>query len=155
MNLKDHLDPGDIFDCEKYPDTDAFYAAFSQFLEKRGHISDPDKVKRLFVRRENVQSTAIGKGAAAPHIFSDEFADFFIALARIRGGMDFNAPDSNLVHLVFLIMSDDRDVGLHLKSLAHIARLVSNTEIVAATSAAANTEAIYQALLKEDERISP
>jgi PTS system nitrogen regulatory IIA component len=124
-------------------------------LLERNHIKHPEKVKRLFIRRENVQSTAIGKGAAAPHIFSDEFSRFFVCIARIRKGMDFKAPDGNPVFLVFLIMSDDRDVGLHLKSLAHIARMVNNTEIVDAISAAADAKDIYRVLVETDELIRP
>jgi len=155
MNLKDYLDPGNIFDCREYPDTDTFYADFARFIKERGHIRDSEKVKRLFIRRENVQSTAIGKGAAAPHIFSDEFSGFFVAIARIRSGMDFKAPDNQPVFLVFLIMSDDRDVGLHLKSLAHIARLVNDTGIVEEIRDAENAEEVYRLILEKDIQIRP
>ncbi|HDP94779.1 MAG TPA: PTS sugar transporter subunit IIA [Candidatus Aminicenantes bacterium] len=155
MNLNDYLDAMDVFDCEEYANTDQFYAAFARFLKERNHISQPEKIKRLFIRREKVQSTAIGKGAAAPHIFSDEFSRFFICVARIRKGMDFQAPDGKPVFLVFLIMSDDRDVGLHLKSLAHIARMVDNTDIVEATRTVANAKEIYRVLIQKDELIRP
>ena len=36
------------------------------------------------------------------------------------------------MHVIFLIMSDDRDIGLHLKTLAHIARLAGSCDIVSA-----------------------
>ena len=98
-------------------------------------IEDIKKVKRLFIKRESVQSTGIGKGVATPHIFSDEFADFFLAMAVIRKGLDFKSPDGRNVHVIFLIMSDDRDIGLHLKTLAHIARLASSCDIVSSLKA--------------------
>lgn len=151
MNLADYLVKEDLYICGDCDTTDQFYAKFAVFLKKRGRISNPEKVKRLFIRRENIQSTAIGKGAAAPHIFSDEFKEFFIAATLIPRGLDFKAPDGEPVFLVFLIMSDERDVGFHLKSLAHIARLVNDTEIVARLRKAETNESAYQALMKEEK----
>ena len=65
----------------------------ANFLKEKGMIEDIKKVKRLFIKRESVQSTGIGRGVATPHIFSDEFADFFLAMAVIRKGLDFKSPD--------------------------------------------------------------
>lgn len=152
MNLQTILKEDNIFIADSYEDTDTFYSDFAVFLKDRGIIKDNDKVKRLFIKRENVQSTAIGKGAAAPHIFSDEFASFTFCLALIRNGMDFKAPDEGDVFLVFLIMSDDRDVGLHLKTLAHIARLVNSTNIVKAIAGAKNAAAIID-IIGEKEKL--
>jgi len=153
MNLSDQLKDQNIFIADCYQTTDAFYADFANFLKKIGHINDPEKIKRLFIKRESVQSTAIGKGAAAPHIFSPEFKEFTICIALIQEGMDFKAPDGQPVFLVFLIMSDDREVGLHLKSLAHIARLVSSTDIVAKVKTAADARTVRELILTQDRLI--
>ncbi len=153
MNLQQYLDPNDIFDSGDFQTTDQFYAAFAKFLFERQRIDDPDKVKRLFIRRENVQSTAIGKGAATPHIYSDQFKSFFIAAARIRNGLDYKAPDENPVFLVFLIMSDERDVGLHLKTLAHLARMINNTDIVEEIRAATDAADMHRLLLEKDRSL--
>jgi PTS system nitrogen regulatory IIA component len=153
MNLAGELKRENIFIIKHSLDTDSFYGEFSTFLKSRGIINDADKVKRLFIKRENVQSTAIGRGAAAPHIFSDEFKQFTFSLALIQDGIDFKAPDGNPVYLVFLIMSDEREVGLHLKSLAHIARLVSCTDIVEAAKAAQSAEEVAQILINKDPLI--
>lgn len=152
MNLQTILKEENIFIADSYKDTDTFYSDFAVFLKERGIIKDNDKVKRLFIKRENVQSTAIGKGAAAPHIFSDEFASFTFCLGLIREGMDFKAPDEGPVHLIFLIMSDDRDVGLHLKTLAHIARLVNSTDIVTAVTKAEDAASIFK-IVGESEKL--
>lgn len=152
MNLQTILKEDNIFIANSYEDTDTFYSDFAVFLKERGIIEDNEKVKRLFIKRENVQSTAIGKGAAAPHIFSDEFESFTFCLALIRDGMDFKAPDEGNVHLIFLIMSDDRDVGLHLKTLAHIARLVNSTAIVESTVKANDAAAIIK-IVGESEKL--
>lgn len=153
MNFSDYLDRDNIFIADSYEDTDSFYAEFSQFLKKKNIINDNEKVKRLFIKRENVQSTAIGNGAAAPHIFSDEFAEFIVCLALIKNGIDFKAPDGQKVYLVFLIMSDEREVGLHLKTLAHIARLVKCTDLVKKIKEARDEDQIYDITLQEEQLI--
>lgn len=152
MDLLAHLKPENIFIADSYNDTDAFYSDYAAFLKKNGIIKDNDKVKRLFIKRENVQSTAIGKGAAAPHIFSDEFSKFFFSVALIRQGMDFKSPDGDDIFLVFLIMSDDRDVGMHLKSLAHIARLVNCTKIVEESKKATDPQELYK-IIQDQEKL--
>jgi mannitol/fructose-specific phosphotransferase system IIA component (Ntr-type) len=153
MNLSEILKKKNIFIADHYPDTDTFYSDFSKFLKENAIIGNTEKVKLLFIKRESVQSTAIGKGAAAPHIFSDEFSEFTFSMALIKEGMDFKSSDNKQVYLVFLIMSDEREVGLHLKSLAHIARLVSSTDIVEAMKAAKDPQDIIKIFKQKDQLI--
>jgi len=147
MRLKDILKKDNLRIVDTYPDTDSFYADFALFLHRQGVIREWEKVKRLFIKREGVHSTAIGKGAASPHIYTDEFKEFVVYLVSIRQGLDFKAPDGEKVFLVFLIMSDERDVGRHLKTLAHIARLVNGTGVVAAVKNAHTPEELLAVIL--------
>ncbi len=153
MKLAKYLKVENVFIGDSFENTDAFYAEFSLFLKKKGIVVDNDKVKRLFIKRENIQSTAIGKGLAAPHIFSDEFSDFTICAALIKNGMEYKAPDDEKVFLVFLIMSDDRDVGLHLKVLAHIARLAKSTDITDSVKLDLNAEQLIGHILDNENLI--
>lgn len=153
MKLGEYLKIENIFIGENYPDTDAFYADFSSFIKDKGIIKNNEKVKRLFIKRENVHSTAIGKGIAAPHIFSDEFSDFFITVALIREGMEYKSPDEQKVFLVFLIMSDERDIGLHLKTLAHIARLTKSTDISKLINTQTNAEELIKLIIDQESHI--
>lgn len=153
MKLAKYLKAENIFITDSCKDTSSFYGEFSHFLKDRGLIEDHKKVKRLFVKRESIQSTGIGKGVATPHIFSSEFSAFLLAAAVIRCGLDFKSPDGQNVQLVFLIMSDDRDIGLHLKTLAHIARLTAGTDVGTGLENAANAAEIYDILMKKEKAI--
>ncbi|MGD2089179.1 MAG: PTS sugar transporter subunit IIA [Candidatus Aminicenantes bacterium] len=155
MNLADILEKENIFIADNVEDTDRFYSAYSEFLLQRGIIKNKKEVKRLFIKRENLHSTAIGKGAAAPHIFSPEFSQFLFSIAFIKQGVDFKATDQGNVYLVFLIMSDERDVGLHLKTLAHIGRLVKCTDVVDRIKEIQNPDAdeLYNILLEEENSV--
>ncbi len=155
MNLAEILNKENIFIAETFENTDLFYSAYSGFLVQRRIIKNKKEIKRLFIKRENLQSTAIGKGAAAPHIFSPELSQFFFSIAFIKNGVDFKAPDQGNVYLVFLIMSDERDVGLHLKTLAHIGRLVKCTDVVDEMKKLQNlnVDEIYNILLEKEKSV--
>lgn len=153
MNLAKILKKENILITESYKDTGDFYSEYAKFLKERGIINDWKAIKRLFIKRESVQSTGIKKGAAAPHIFFGEFSEFLFSVVLIKKGLDFKAPDEEDVYLVFLIMSNERDVGLHLKSLAHIARLVRSTDIVEEVKKAENAEKIYNILMEKEKLV--
>jgi len=153
MKLATYLKKENIFICDTCKDTGHLYGDFSHFLKEKGVIADARKVKRLFVKRESVHSTGIGRGVATPHIFSDEFSEFFLAMALVRKGIDFKAPDGKNVYVVFLIMSDDRDIGLHLKTLAHIARLASSDDIVTSLRNTRDAAAAFELVLEKEKAI--
>ena len=153
MNLAKILKRENIFITNSCKDTDDFYSEYAKFLKNRGIIKDWKTVKRLFVKRESVQSTGINRGAAAPHIFSGEFSEFLFSVALIKEGLDFKSPDEADVYLVFLIMSDERDVGLHLKSLAHIARLVKSTDVVESVKKAETADTVYAVIVEKEKLV--
>ena len=150
MNLAKILKKENIFIAKSCRDTDDFYSEYAKFLENRKIVNDWKSIKRLFVKRASVQSTGINKGAAAPHIFSGQFSEFLFSVALIKDGLNFKAPDEADVFLIFLIMSDERDVGLHLKSLAHIARLVKSTDVVEAVRKAETADAVYDVFVEKE-----
>lgn len=153
MDLTRYLKKETIFIAEHFKDTDTFYSEYANFLKEKGIVDDAEIVKRLFIKRESVQSTGIKKGAAAPHIFSGQFSEFIFSLALIKEGMDFKAPDEKPVFLVFLIMSDERDVGLHLKSLAHIARMVRSTDMVEVAKKATTQDELFNAWVSKEKLV--
>ena len=153
MKLSDYLKEDRIHIADTFKDTSGFYHAFASLLKERNVIRDIKTVQRLFIKRESIQSTGIGGGAAAPHIFSVEFSKFTIFVSLIRKGLDFKSPDGQDVFLVFLIMSDDRDVGLHLKTLAHISRMISTTDLVNAARKASTAGELLQLILEREKRI--
>lgn len=154
MELSKYLKKETIFITDFHENTDSFYANYSSFLKEKGIIDDREAIKRLFIKRENVQSTGIKKGAAAPHIFSGEFPEFIFSLALVKKGMDFKAPDEKNVFLVFILMSNERDVGLHLKALALIARLVNDTDIVEAAKSAQTPAELFNVFVQKEKSIA-
>lgn len=87
-------------------------------------VSTKDVLNQL-KKREEMLSTAVGKGIAIPHPRnpSDElFKMPGVVIARSKEGIDFASPDGKKVHLFFMTCAPD--VVLHLKLLSKIAKLL-------------------------------
>jgi len=114
---------------------------------------DPDPVLDLIMARERLGSTGIGHGVAIPHSRMPDLAEPVIALARHMDGVDFDAIDHRMVHIVVLLLVPDNDSSQHLEILAKLARRLQNTEFRQAIMAANDAESMAQ-LFANSESIS-
>lgn len=92
-----------------------------------GNLYD-ETLASLKAREEQV-STGIGAGVAIPHTFSDELDEVVAIFGRSREGIDFQALDEKLVHLIILFIVPRKDYHLHLRTLAAIAKMFTNAEV--------------------------
>jgi nitrogen PTS system EIIA component len=153
MKLASHLRRDLFMLLDREIDTTHLYGEFCHLLKTAHVVEDAKKIKRLFVKRESLHSTAIGAHVATPHIYAPDFTSFMIGVVRNRGGIDFKGSDQKHVQLVFLIMSDDRDVGLHLKTLARISRLTTSTDLVESALKVETEEELYNLILDKDNQL--
>lgn len=79
--------------------------------------------------REEQVSTGIGSGVAIPHAFSDELEKVVAVFGRSKNGIDFEAIDNAPVHYIILFIVPRKDYHLHLRTLAAIAKLFTNSEV--------------------------
>ncbi len=88
------------------------------------------EVRSLLGEREAQGSTALGLGVALPHIRSDVVPSLCLAYGRSAAGIDWEAPDDQPVHHLFLLVappiSDSKD---YLPVMGNIARLVREDEV--------------------------
>jgi mannitol/fructose-specific phosphotransferase system IIA component (Ntr-type) len=99
-----------------------------RFLGKLDAALEQEILTSLKVREELV-STGIGSGVAIPHAFSDNVDHVIAVLGRSKSGIDFEALDGGPVHFVFLFIVPSKDHHLHLRTLAAIAKMFTNSEI--------------------------
>jgi len=105
---------------------------------------DPDPVLELIMARERLGSTGIGHGVAIPHSRMPDLAQPVIALARHIEGVDFDAIDGRLVHIVVLLLVPDDNSGQHLELLAQLARCLQQTSFRQSLMAAADEHGMAQ-----------
>lgn len=85
-------------------------------LEESYRIGNYNKLLTDFINRERKATTALGQGIAVPHIRSMQAKDFMLAFARSSEGYPFDSPDSQPVHLFFIMAAPPYEDSLYLKA---------------------------------------
>ncbi len=98
----------------------------ANLLFRSGAIHRVDEVRHALLEREQVSSTGIGSGVAIPHARSTETDKLLVCCALCPKGTDFNALDTQPVHIFFAVIAPREASGLHLKLLAAISRIMSD-----------------------------
>ncbi|MES2476836.1 MAG: PTS sugar transporter subunit IIA [Verrucomicrobiota bacterium] len=107
-----------------------------------------------FRAREELVSTGIGSGVAIPHAFSDHLEEVIAVFGRSSAGIDFEALDNAPVHFIVLFIVPRKDYHLHLRTLAAIAKMFTNSEVLRQLGAAANVEEIVAIFESKPSRVS-
>lgn len=81
-------------------------------LYKQKLISNKKEAVERVMEREELVSTALGDGVAIPHARLDVGETPVIAIGRHPAGIDFDAPDSQPVHLIVLVLWQPAQAGL-------------------------------------------
>ena len=103
---------------------------FVSSLKERGLISEDKIILEELLKRESLGSTGLEKGIAVPHALTDKVKEPFLALAVIKKGMEFEAVDQMPTYVIILLLGNKDNPGFQLKVLAHICRLVKETDVV-------------------------
>jgi PTS system nitrogen regulatory IIA component len=85
---------------------------------------DEEEILRAVVSREEVLSTGIGDGVALPHAKCEAVPDLVIAAGVSAEPVDFDSLDGRPVRLFFLLLAPERAMGVHIKALSRISRLL-------------------------------
>jgi mannitol/fructose-specific phosphotransferase system IIA component (Ntr-type) len=104
--------------------------------------------------REDQVSTGIGSGVAIPHTFSDVLEDVIAIFGRSKKGIDFQALDQGPVHLIVLFIVPRKDYPLHLRTLAAIAKMFTNSDVRRQLNAAVDCEDVLAILDSKPSRAS-
>jgi Kef-type K+ transport system membrane component KefB len=105
-------------------------------------------------RREELMGTGTGHEIAIPHARLAALERPVLTLGRSVQGIDWDAPDGRPVHLVFLLLTPEREQGLQLQILAAVAQAMldpaARQRLRAADTASALRGALEEALRAQD-----
>lgn len=102
--------------------------------------------------RERLGSTAIGDGIAIPHGKLPGLKTVLAAFGRHLQGVDFQSLDGKPSTLFFLLVAPEDSVGLHLKALARVSRLLKDQAFRQKLMAATDRGDLYETIRREDEK---
>lgn len=109
-------------------------------------LAHRDMMVDALLAREDQVSTGIGSGVAIPHAFSDDLDEVVAVFGRSRTGIDFEAIDQAPVHLIILFIVPRKDYHLHLRTLAAIAKMFTNSDVRRRLNGAATREEMVDIL---------
>ncbi|HTG81809.1 MAG TPA: PTS sugar transporter subunit IIA [Geobacteraceae bacterium] len=113
---------------------------------------DREELLKILLERERLGSTGIGDGIAIPHGKLKRLARPVLVFGRSLKGIDFDALDGRKVYLLFLIMASEDAVGVHLKLLARISRILKDSDVRRALLDAPDAAAMYEIIREQDSR---
>ncbi len=88
-----------------------------------------DYLGKMVLAREAIMSTGIGCGVAVPHARIYGLQKPLIAVGISQHGVDFNSPDGKHAHLVFLILTPEKDVNSQVLILSQISNIFLDEQI--------------------------
>jgi|DewCreStandDraft_2_1066082.scaffolds.fasta_scaffold13694_4 PTS system nitrogen regulatory IIA component len=112
-----------------------------------------DELVAVLWDRERGGTTAIGDGIAIPHGRLRGLQQIVAAFGRHRKGVDFQSIDGKPTHLIVALALPEESVGLHLKALARVSRLLKEARVRERLLAAADAKEMYEIIRQEDEKL--
>jgi len=110
-----------------------------------------EELVRVLLERERLGSTGIGGGIGVPHGKIPHIDRLFLGVGLSRRGIDFESLDGRPAHILFLLVTPENSMGLHLKVLARISRILKNESFKESLLQARTREDILAVIQNEDE----
>ncbi len=153
MKLAELLNPVAICADLKASDKHGALAELTDTMMQVETSLSRDEVIRVLKERERLGSTGIGEGVAIPHGKLQHIDHLLISFGRSRKGIDFDSMDGKPAQLFFLLIAPEDSVGIHLKTLARISKLLKNPAVRQQLLDAPGAEAIYGIIASEEEKL--
>ncbi len=150
MNIIDLMGPEDIIPSLAARTKDAVLEELAAKLVERHPELDRSELLAILQERERLGSTGIGDGIAIPHGKVKRMQGLALVFGRSLAGVDFSALDGRPAHLFFLLVAPEEAVGVHLKMLARISRILKNPAVRRGLLEAPDGAAIYTIIQERD-----
>jgi PTS system nitrogen regulatory IIA component len=111
-------------------------------------------VLEALLAREKSMSTGMENGIAIPHTSVDQVQETAVALGISRAGVDFAAMDGRPTHLVMLLVNPSNRTKAHIRTLAEIARLLSNPDLREALQNAPSAASALQSIREAEAAVT-
>jgi mannitol/fructose-specific phosphotransferase system IIA component (Ntr-type) len=110
------------------------------------------RILESVLERERVMSTGIGRAVAIPHGKTEAVRGICGAFGRTSTPVPFDSIDGEPVQLCFLVVSEPRTTGPHIRTLAQISRILNDQQHKDALLKAACVEDVLEVFRQDEER---
>ena len=113
-----------------------------------GKVKNRDQALQSLVEREHYLSTGFENGLAVPHAKTNAIDEVTMVLGIFREGVAFDSLDKRPTHCVFLLLSPLDIRGLHIQTLALLARNFQSPDTTGQLLQAQSEDAVRERLQK-------
>ncbi|MCR4952650.1 MAG: PTS sugar transporter subunit IIA [Treponema sp.] len=121
----------------------------SEVLASAPQIKNKTELTEQILKREELMSTAIGRGIAIPHVRLLSVTDLVMAIGVCKKPIeDFEPIDDQPVRLLFMIAAAYNQHTYYLKTISNFTALFKNEELIQSILEAKTEDEIYSILTK-------
>jgi len=150
MELSGHIDENLIVSVSS-TEKGAVLKELTDALVKNGKIDSPESALSALTEREALGSTGVGEQVAIPHAKLKELDELIVLIGVSSSGVEFGSSDGVPVKIFFLLLAPEKQMNLHLKTLARISRLVKMTDFKERVLSSDFSSSGISEVLKEEE----
>jgi PTS system nitrogen regulatory IIA component len=131
-----------------YPQKRDVLLALAENISAAPQIKNPQELKEEILRREELMSTAIGKGIAIPHVRLSSVTDLVVSVGLSKVDIvDFQALDDEPVRFIIMIAAASSHHAYYLKVLSFFSAQLKNASLREALLAAEKPGDVYALLM--------
>jgi PTS system nitrogen regulatory IIA component len=148
IHLETILSPDRIVFLDFSAKRDALLALAGN-LSLSPQIKNSQELASEILKREELMSTAIGRGIAIPHVRLSSVTDLVVSVGISRADIiDFQALDDEPVRLLFMIAAAYNQHAYYLQTLSYFSARLKNRELRSALLEAKSAGEAYSLLVK-------
>lgn len=126
-------------------------AALADNLGTAAQVKNKNELISEILRREELMSTAIGRGIAIPHVRLSSVTDLVVSVGISRTQIqDFSAFDDEPVQLLFMIAAAYNQHAYYLQTLSYFSAKLKSADLRAGLLSASSAQAAYDLLVSQD-----
>lgn len=151
MELYDVIDESCIVNSLSATTKEGVLKELTDAVIKTGKIIDAQSSLSALAEREALGSTGVGEQVAIPHAKLPDIEDVIIVVGISNSGIEFQSCDNLPVKLFFMLLSPEKQLNAHLKTLARISRLIKLTDFKSRVIERELSSSEIRAILNEEE----
>jgi len=153
MKITELLSPAAITVNMQATDKNSALVELTNAIVNASDELDREEVLKVLHERERLGSTGIGDGVAIPHGKLKNIDNLLLSFGCSKAGVDFDSMDGKPAHLFFLLLAPEESVGVHLKTLARISKLLKNPGVRSSLLAATDVDTLVNIVAAEEEKL--
>ncbi|MCQ2575513.1 MAG: PTS sugar transporter subunit IIA [Treponema sp.] len=149
IQVKNILSPDRVIFINQASKHDAL-VQLSEVLAKAPQVKNGAELTAEILKREELMSTAIGRGIAIPHVRLASITDLVMAVGVCKTPLtDFEPIDDEPVSLLFMIGAAYNQHSYYLKTISHFSGKLKDTDLREKMLNAATEAEVYDYLIKK------